>query len=93
MKSCCPDFVETPGFYTLCVTAKTFGQRPSAMLGITDPYTAYCLDEAGFFLLAKGAPNYKKLARKKKKLWLINKDPQAMKLLELMGAKVNIGAN
>jgi len=26
--------------------AKTWGQRPSQLLGIDDPYTAFCVDEA-----------------------------------------------
>ena len=30
----------------LAHTARTWGQRPSAMLGLTDPVVAYALDEA-----------------------------------------------
>lgn len=36
-----------------------FTQRPSALLGICDPYVAYCLDEAAAELLShREAPSY-----------------------------------
>lgn len=59
------------------------------MLGILDPYTAYCLDEAGAFLMAREPPNYKKLALKGKQK-PINKDKKALMLMQKLGAKVDI---
>lgn len=84
-----PDFAESPGFYSLCLTAKTFGQRPSSLLHIEDPYTAYCVDEAGAYLMSREPPNYRKLAQKSRRK-PINKDKNALMLLEQLGAKVNI---
>ena len=31
---------------TLDIVARRYGQRPSAMMGVRDEYTAYCFDEA-----------------------------------------------
>ena len=30
-----------------------YAQRPSTLLGLSDPYEAYCLDEAGAWLLSQ----------------------------------------
>ena len=39
--------------------AQLYRQRPSALLEISDPYVAYCVDEAAAWLLAqKTAPVY-----------------------------------
>lgn len=32
--------------WSLYQTAKTFNQRPSALLDVSEPYAAYCLDNA-----------------------------------------------
>lgn len=32
--------------WTLYQTAKTFSQRPSALLDVSEPFAAYCLDSA-----------------------------------------------
>lgn len=56
------------------------------MLGITDPYAAYCLDEAGAFLIGqKEPPNYRRLAMRP-----ANRDKRQLELLGKLGAKVNI---
>lgn len=33
-----------------------YGQRPSALLGVKDEYVAYCVDEAGAWLLSQSEP-------------------------------------
>lgn len=39
--------------------ARLYRQRPSALLGIPDPYVAYCVDEAAAWLLSqKEEPTY-----------------------------------
>lgn len=82
-------FVSTPSFYSLCLMAQRFGSRPSAMLGIKDEYTAYCLDEAGAFLMAQPSPpKYSKDGKKKKKA--INRDRAALQALKQLGAQVDI---
>lgn len=56
------------------------------MLGVEDAYTAYCLDEAGAFLLShKEPPEYPETKKKP-----INRNKKALKALEALGAKVNI---
>ena len=30
--------------------AKTYGKRPSELLGVEDPYTAYCFDEVCLYI-------------------------------------------
>jgi hypothetical protein len=55
------------------------------MLAITDPYTAYCLDEAGAFLIGqKEPPNYKRL-----QMLPANRDKKQLALLQRLGAKVS----
>ena len=46
------DFVKTENLMALAVTAKTFGQRPSTMLAITEPTLALELDLAAAMCLA-----------------------------------------
>ena len=41
---------------TVCRVAKLYGTRPSKLLGERDTYAAYCLDEAGAWLLAQKDP-------------------------------------
>lgn len=44
---------------SVCRVAKVYGTRPSKLLNERDTYTAYCLDEAGAWLLAqKDPPRY-----------------------------------
>lgn len=44
---------------TVCRVAKLYGTRPSKLLDARDAYTAYCLDEAGAWLLSqKDPPRY-----------------------------------
>lgn len=70
----------------LCRNAKSFGTRPSSMLGVEDAYIAYCLDEAGALLLShKEPPEYPETKKKP-----INRNKKALKALEALGAKVNI---
>lgn len=39
--------------------ARLFGRRPSELLGLRDPYAAYCVDEAAAWLLSQQtAPAY-----------------------------------
>lgn len=33
--------------------SKIYAERPSSLLGVTDPYTAFCLDEACAFIIRK----------------------------------------
>lgn len=33
--------------------SKIYTERPSNLLGVTDPYTAFCLDEACAFIIRK----------------------------------------
>lgn len=44
--------------------AKIYNQRPSSLLGITDTYTAFCLDEAVGYIMqqldSKKEPHFKK---------------------------------
>lgn len=86
----CGSFVSTPGFYQLCLTCKMFGGRPSAALGIEDSYTAYCLDEAGAFLMAQKEPPRYGQGGKKGKKKPINRDREAMRALAALGAQVDI---
>lgn len=70
----------------LCRNAKSFGTRPSSMLGVEDAYIAYCLDEAGAFLLSqKEPPKYPETKKKP-----INRDKDALRALRALGAEVNI---
>lgn len=56
------------------------------MLRVTDDYIAYCLDEAGAFLLAqKEPPEYPETKKKP-----INKNKKALEALRALGANVNI---
>jgi len=41
-----PPFASTDGLRNLDIVSQRYGQRPSAMLGIADPYRAWCWDEA-----------------------------------------------
>lgn len=56
------------------------------MLGIEDEYTAYCLDEAGAFLLAQPEPpNYRRIQMR-----AANRDKRQLRLLKQLGADVRI---
>ena len=48
-------------------TAKAYRQKPSELLALDDPYTAYCLDEACLYIEARRsggeAPVYQKTVR------------------------------
>ena len=39
-------FVNSPRVLNLCAISKLYKARPSQIMGIEDPYTAFCLDEA-----------------------------------------------
>ena len=68
----------------LCRTAKAWHTRPSALLGLSDAYVAYCLDEAGAALMAhKDPPAYG--ARTP-----VNRDKDALLALRAHGAKVDL---
>ena len=52
-------FAKRPQFLTVCRIAKLYGTRPSKLLDARDAYTAYCIDEAGAWLLGqKDPPRY-----------------------------------
>ena len=70
----------------LCRNAKSFGTRPSQMLGVEDAYIAYCLDEAGAFLLSQKTPPAYAETKKKP----INRNKKALEALRAVGAQVNI---
>lgn len=56
------------------------------MLGITDEYTAFCLDEAGAFLLAQPEPpNYKRQKQKP-----LNRNLKQIHALKSLGVDVRI---
>ena len=50
--------------------SKMYGKRPSEILGVTEEYDAYCLDEAVAYIILKmengEQPKYKKSATAKK---------------------------
>lgn len=72
----------------LCKTARMWRARPSALLAADDPYIAYCIDEAGAWLLSqKGPPRYtaKQLGKTP-----INRDPGALRALAALGARVEV---
>ena len=55
----CGPFVKSPQFLVTARMARLYRQRPSALLGIPDPYVAYCVDEAAAWLLSqKEEPTY-----------------------------------
>jgi hypothetical protein len=45
------DLAKSQKFFSLAVNCKRWGTRPSLLLRIRDPYTAYCLDDAASYLL------------------------------------------
>lgn len=52
-------FVKSPQFLVTARMARLYRQRPSTLLGIPDPYVAYCVDEAAAWLLSqKEEPTY-----------------------------------
>ncbi|MBR3795330.1 MAG: hypothetical protein IKK34_04800 [Clostridia bacterium] len=70
--------------------------RPSDLLGIDDPYTAWCLDEACLFIIDKARkdkkePDFdrpKRLARKKQKE---TTNAAAIETFAALGVKINEG--
>lgn len=55
----CGPFVKSPQFLVTARMARLYRQRPSTLLGIPDPYVAYCVDEAAAWLLSqKEEPTY-----------------------------------
>lgn len=56
------------------------------MMSIHDPYAAYCLDEAGAYLLMQAKPpNYRRAA-----LRPANRDRRQLQLLRRVGADVRL---
>ena len=55
-------FVNSLRILNLCAVSKQYQERPSAIMGIEDPYTAYCLDEAVVLIMdhleKKEKPNF-----------------------------------
>lgn len=72
----------------LCRTAKAWNTRPSSLLGMDDPYLAYCLDEAGAYLLSKKRPP--RYTARQLGSTPINRDPQALQAFAAWGAKVKV---
>ena len=65
--------------------AKQFSVRPSSLLNLSDPYEAYCLDEAAAWLLAqKEPPDYGNKRR-------LNGNSKLMAALEKAGGVKIIG--
>lgn len=46
-------FVKSEDVITLISTANVFKCRPSEIMAIDDPYTAYCLDSACAYIISK----------------------------------------
>jgi hypothetical protein len=68
------------------MAARTFGARPSQLLDAQDAYTAYCLDEAGAYLLAQPKPpNYRRADMKP-----ANRDKRQLMMLKQLGANVKL---
>ena len=44
--------VQSSKFFGLALNCKRWASRPSAVLKVRDPYTAYCLDDAAAYLLS-----------------------------------------
>ena len=66
--------------------AQQFSVRPSSLLNLSDPYEAYCLDEAAAWLLAQKEPSdYGNKSR-------INGNSKLMAALEKTGGVKIIGA-
>ncbi len=53
---------EIMGFLAM---AKAYRQKPSDLLGVDDPYTAFCFDEACFYLEARLASGQKPVYKSK----------------------------
>lgn len=45
------EFVQSAKFFGLAINCKRWATRPSSLVRIKDPYTAYCLDDAAGYLL------------------------------------------
>ncbi len=72
------------------MTAKTFNKTPSEMLGIENTYVAYCINEAGAFLInQEKVPNYKKREAIRKNGGL-NRNREALLKIREFGASVKI---
>ncbi len=46
-------FVGGEALLSLLGMIKRYGQRPSTIIGVDDPYAAYCLDEACMYILCR----------------------------------------
>jgi hypothetical protein len=44
-------FAKSQKFFNLAITCRRWATRPSLLIRIRDPYTAYCLDDAASYLL------------------------------------------
>lgn len=67
-------------------TAERFAQRPSALLGLDDPYLAYCLDEAAAWLLCQKEPPVYDRDRR-----AINNNPKILAALAAAGGAKIVG--
>ncbi|MBE6760228.1 MAG: hypothetical protein E7554_09135 [Ruminococcaceae bacterium] len=46
-------FVQGEPLLSLLGMSKRYGQRPSLLLGVEDPYAAWCLDEACMYIMCR----------------------------------------
>jgi len=46
-------FVQGEPLLSLLGMIKRYGQRPSLLVGVEDPYAAYCLDEACMYIMCR----------------------------------------
>ena len=46
-------FVQGELLLSLLGISKRYGQRPSSLLGVEEPYAAWCLDEACMYILCR----------------------------------------
>lgn len=58
-------FVKSKGILSILGLSNTWKERPSVIMGISDPYTAYCFDEACTFILKRIEDGDEPMFRKK----------------------------
>ena len=49
----CADFVKSEKLQTILILAKQYQKRPREIIGVDDPYMAYCFDEACLYIQQK----------------------------------------
>ena len=74
--------------------ARLYRQRPSALLGIPDPYVAYCVDEAAAWLLSqKEEPTYGDAPGKGRASKAVFNTAQHLRIVEKYGGDLSVVAD